>query len=144
MASLMASGFGPILAYALSLIRVGKGTYARGWRWIFIIEGIITIVCGMAAPWLLVDCKNCSSSPSQRYQKTDYESNLQSPREQHGLRPARSTLLKPGYRKTRPLKSLYILPFSRRSRSHWTGSFLFSTFLRFSSAPLQMLGHTLY
>jgi hypothetical protein len=32
MASLLASGFGPIFAYALSLIRVGDGMYRAGWR----------------------------------------------------------------------------------------------------------------
>ena len=39
MAALLASGFGPIFAYALSLISVGNGKYTQGWRWIFIIEG---------------------------------------------------------------------------------------------------------
>ena len=41
MASLLSSGFGPIFAYALSLIRVGgpNSMYRSGWRWIFIIEG---------------------------------------------------------------------------------------------------------
>ncbi|KAJ5960049.1 uncharacterized protein N7479_007199 [Penicillium vulpinum] len=54
MAALTASGFGPILAYAFSLIRVGDGIYAQGWRWIFIIEGIATIVAGIAAAFFLV------------------------------------------------------------------------------------------
>ncbi|KAF2753513.1 retrograde regulation protein 2 [Pseudovirgaria hyperparasitica] len=55
MAALLASGFGPILAYALSLIRVGNGTYRQGWRWIFIIEGIATIVAGIISPFFLVE-----------------------------------------------------------------------------------------
>ncbi|KEF61666.1 uncharacterized protein A1O9_03234 [Exophiala aquamarina CBS 119918] len=55
MASLLASGFGPIFAYVLSLIRVGNGVYAQGWRWIFIIEGIVTVVAGMVSPWFLVE-----------------------------------------------------------------------------------------
>lgn len=55
MASLLASGFGPIFAYALSLIRVGDGMYRSGWRWIFIIEGIVTIVAGLIAPFFLVE-----------------------------------------------------------------------------------------
>ncbi|KIW14984.1 hypothetical protein PV08_07771 [Exophiala spinifera] len=55
MASLLASGFGPILAYALSLIRVGNGDFRRGWRWIFIIEGIFTVVAGLVAPLFLVE-----------------------------------------------------------------------------------------
>ncbi|CAH0043361.1 unnamed protein product [Clonostachys solani] len=55
MAALVASGFGPIIAYALSLIRVGDGMYAAGWRWIFIIEGAFTVAVGIVAMFLLVD-----------------------------------------------------------------------------------------
>lgn len=55
MAALLASGFGPIFAYALSLIRVGNGMYRHGWRWIFIIEGIATIVAGLIAPFFLIE-----------------------------------------------------------------------------------------
>ncbi|KAL3466756.1 major facilitator superfamily domain-containing protein [Aspergillus heterothallicus] len=53
MASLFASGFGGILAYALSLIRVGNGIYQQGWRWIFIIEGAVTIAAGFVAIFTL-------------------------------------------------------------------------------------------
>lgn len=55
MASLFASAFGSIFAYCLSLIRVGDGMYRSGWRWIFIIEGIATIVAAMIAPFFLVE-----------------------------------------------------------------------------------------
>lgn len=73
MAALLASGFGPIVsqlqssyqpvadpfqfAYALSLISVGEGMYSQGWRWIFIIEGVVTVVAGLIAPFFLVECK---------------------------------------------------------------------------------------
>ena len=57
MVSLLSSGFGPIFAYALSLIRVGgpDSMYRSGWRWIFIIEGIATIVAGLVSPWFLIE-----------------------------------------------------------------------------------------
>jgi MFS family permease len=57
MASLLSSGFGGIFAYALSLIRVGNGMFRAGWRWIFIIEGIVTVVAGLVSPFFLVECK---------------------------------------------------------------------------------------
>ncbi|OAL54562.1 MFS general substrate transporter [Pyrenochaeta sp. DS3sAY3a] len=55
MAALLASGFGPIFAYALSLISVGDGMYAAGWRWIFIIEGVVTVAAGLIAPFFLIE-----------------------------------------------------------------------------------------
>ncbi|QDS73142.1 hypothetical protein FKW77_001768 [Venturia effusa] len=55
MAALITSGFGPIFAYLLSLIKVGGGMYREGWRWIFIIEGVMTIVAGIAAIFFLGD-----------------------------------------------------------------------------------------
>lgn len=57
MASMIAAGFGPIFAYALSLIRVGgpDSDYQQGWRWIFIIEGVATIVAGMLSPLFLIE-----------------------------------------------------------------------------------------
>lgn len=57
MASMIAAGFGPIFAFALSLIRVGgpDSNYQQGWRWIFIIEGIATIVAGLLSPLFLIE-----------------------------------------------------------------------------------------
>lgn len=46
------SGLGGILAVGLRQINVGS---YHGWRWIFIIEGIFTVACGIAAYFLVVD-----------------------------------------------------------------------------------------
>ncbi|KAJ9608798.1 hypothetical protein H2200_006569 [Cladophialophora chaetospira] len=55
MSALFASGFGPILAYVFSLIRHGDGIYRQGWRWIFIIEGSLTIVVGLISPLFIAE-----------------------------------------------------------------------------------------
>lgn len=44
------------VGYALSLIHVGDGRFNHGWRWIFIVEGMITIVAGLVSSIFLVDC----------------------------------------------------------------------------------------
>lgn len=54
-AALLAGGMGGLLAYAFSLVSVGDGDFAQGWRWIFILEGLITIATGLVAPFLLAD-----------------------------------------------------------------------------------------
>lgn len=51
--ALLASGFSNILAWALSLMD-GIGNLA-GWRWIFVMEGIITCVLGLMGYVLIVD-----------------------------------------------------------------------------------------
>lgn len=35
--------------------------YSQGWRWIFIIEGVVTVVAGLIAPFFLVECEYCVS-----------------------------------------------------------------------------------
>lgn len=62
----LAGAFGGILAYGLKYIPFPSsesfhdtytkgGTPPGGWRWIFIIEGLITFVCAIPCWWLLVD-----------------------------------------------------------------------------------------
>lgn len=48
MAAMICSGFGSIFAYALSLIRVGDGMFAQGWRWIVRIS-YLSLSHGMRA-----------------------------------------------------------------------------------------------
>ncbi|KAL8662028.1 MAG: hypothetical protein Q9202_005082 [Teloschistes flavicans] len=52
-AGIIAGAFGGFLAYALAKMD-GLGGYA-GWRWIFIIEGLLTSVVAIIAKWLIVD-----------------------------------------------------------------------------------------
>ncbi|KAF7189455.1 MFS transporter prlL [Pseudocercospora fuligena] len=47
--------FGPIMAYGFTQIKVGDGMYAHGWRWLFICEGLMTIVAGFIAPFFLIE-----------------------------------------------------------------------------------------
>ncbi|KAH6889724.1 major facilitator superfamily domain-containing protein [Thelonectria olida] len=49
----VASAFSGILAYGL--MQLGGREGLTGWRWIFIIEGALTIGLGIAGYWLLVD-----------------------------------------------------------------------------------------
>lgn len=49
----VASAFSGILAYGLMQLN-GKANLT-GWRWIFLVQGLITCVLGIAAYWLLVD-----------------------------------------------------------------------------------------
>ncbi|CEL07812.1 hypothetical protein ASPCAL10966 [Aspergillus calidoustus] len=70
MASLFASGFGGIIAYGLSLIRAGDGIYRQGWRWIFIIEGAVTIAAGFIAIFTLGQFPEKASWLSSREKRT--------------------------------------------------------------------------
>ncbi|KAL2820980.1 major facilitator superfamily domain-containing protein [Aspergillus cavernicola] len=51
--STLAGAFGGLLAYAIAKMD-GLGGL-DGWRWIFIIEGMITVTYGICAKWLVVD-----------------------------------------------------------------------------------------
>jgi len=48
----LAGAFGGLLAYGIRFISVGS---YNGWRWIFIIEGLLTLVCAIPAWWLIQD-----------------------------------------------------------------------------------------
>ncbi|EKD13014.1 pantothenate transporter [Drepanopeziza brunnea f. sp. 'multigermtubi' MB_m1] len=48
MCSVLALGFGGLIAYGFQQISVGDGMLSQGWRWIYIIEGMITVVAGAA------------------------------------------------------------------------------------------------
>ncbi|KAF9451973.1 MFS general substrate transporter [Macrolepiota fuliginosa MF-IS2] len=51
--SIMLNGFSSLLAYALTLLK-GKGHLA-GWQWIFVIEGLMTIILGILAFFFVPD-----------------------------------------------------------------------------------------
>ncbi|KAF5241408.1 hypothetical protein FANTH_9151 [Fusarium anthophilum] len=55
-----------LFAYALSRISVGNGMFSSGWRWIFIIEGAVTIVAGVAGPFLLAEFPEKSTWLTER------------------------------------------------------------------------------
>lgn len=52
-AGIIAGAFGGLFAYALEHMN-GKGGYA-GWRWIFIIEGLLTLVVAILCKFFVVD-----------------------------------------------------------------------------------------
>lgn len=58
-AAAMSGAFSGLLAAGIAEMS-GVGGY-RGWRWIFIIEGILTVALGISAFWCLPDSPNHSS-----------------------------------------------------------------------------------
>jgi MFS family permease len=52
-ASILAGAFSGLLAYAIANL-AGVGGYGA-WRWIFIIEGLITVVVGVLSKWWIAD-----------------------------------------------------------------------------------------
>lgn len=54
-----AGAFSGLLAFGLQQMDGIGGL--QGWRWIFIIEGIITCVVGMTLPWILPDSPDTAS-----------------------------------------------------------------------------------
>ncbi|CAO1632161.1 unnamed protein product [Sympodiomycopsis kandeliae] len=54
--STLSGAFGGILAFALKQIQAGAyDTPLQGWRWIFIIEGLLTVVCAVPGWWIIAD-----------------------------------------------------------------------------------------
>lgn len=60
----VASAFSGILAFGL--MQLGGRAGLSGWRWIFIVEGLITCLLGIAGYWCLVDFPD-SDRPSWRF-----------------------------------------------------------------------------
>ncbi|KAI1847859.1 hypothetical protein JX265_013901 [Neoarthrinium moseri] len=58
-AASLAGAFGGILAYGIG--RMGGIVWANGWRWIFILEGIFTVVVAVAAFWFIHNYPNTST-----------------------------------------------------------------------------------
>ncbi|KAL3481891.1 major facilitator superfamily domain-containing protein [Aspergillus californicus] len=54
------SAFANILAYGL--IQISKYHSYKGWRWIFIIEGVITILAGIGSWFIIIDFPDSSSN----------------------------------------------------------------------------------
>jgi MFS family permease len=52
-ASILAGGFGGLLAFAIAKMDGIRGY--SGWRWIFIIEGLVTVVIGIISKWWVTD-----------------------------------------------------------------------------------------
>jgi MFS family permease len=58
-AASVAGAFSGLLAYAIAKMD-GVGGYA-GWRWIFILEGLLTVIVGVASFWTLYDFPDTAS-----------------------------------------------------------------------------------
>ena len=59
--ALLSSGFSNILAYGLSEMKGIGGL--NGWRWIFIMEGVITVVLGLLGYLFIIDFPDKSTRP---------------------------------------------------------------------------------
>lgn len=54
--SALAGAFSGFLAFAIAKMH-GLGGL-EGWRWIFLIEGLVSVAVGMACPWILIDSRS--------------------------------------------------------------------------------------
>lgn len=48
--------FSGILAFAFDTVSGSRGL--SGWQWLFLVEGLLTLVLGVAVKFLLPDCKS--------------------------------------------------------------------------------------
>lgn len=48
--------FSGLLAFAFDTVSGARGL--SGWQWLFLMEGLLTIVLGVAVKFLLPDCKS--------------------------------------------------------------------------------------
>lgn len=58
-AASLAGGFSGLLAFGIQHMEGVAGL--EGWRWIFILEGIVTVVIGSLVPWMLPDSPDVAS-----------------------------------------------------------------------------------
>lgn len=61
--SALAGAFSGLLAFAI--VKMDGAGGLEGWRWIFILEGIISVAVGVAVPWILIDSPEQSKWLSQ-------------------------------------------------------------------------------
>jgi hypothetical protein len=50
--------FSGILAFAFDTVSGSRGL--SGWQWLFLVEGLLTLVLGVAVKFLLPDCKSAA------------------------------------------------------------------------------------
>lgn len=55
--------FSGILAFAFDTVSGSRGL--SGWQWLFLVEGLLTLVLGVAVKFLLPDCE-CPAFPSRK------------------------------------------------------------------------------
>ncbi|KPM35959.1 hypothetical protein AK830_g10608 [Neonectria ditissima] len=66
-AASLAGAFGGILAYGIG--KMAGVVWDNGWRWIFILEGIATVVVAVAAYWFIENYPNTSRSLTEAERK---------------------------------------------------------------------------
>ncbi|KAL5535436.1 hypothetical protein ACEPAF_3530 [Sanghuangporus sanghuang] len=62
----VAGAFGGLLAAAIAEMDGIGGK--KGWEWIFIIEGLLTVVVGIVSPWMVHDFPDTASAGGEKFQ----------------------------------------------------------------------------